>query len=97
MADPNASNQEPLLHVTDLRVELDRGHDVISDITFALRAGEILGIVGESGSGKTTIAAALLGHVRHGARITAGKVNIGGVGNVLKCRACAWVRCAAAS
>lgn len=65
---------QPILHVSHLRVELDNGHDVVSDVEFTLGPGEILGIVGESGSGKTTIAAALLGHVRHGARITAGKV-----------------------
>ncbi len=33
----------------------------VEDITFALRAGETLGLVGESGSGKTTLARSLLG------------------------------------
>ena len=34
---------------------------VLTDIAFALKAGETLGLVGESGSGKTTLAKVLLG------------------------------------
>jgi peptide/nickel transport system ATP-binding protein len=39
------------------------GQDVhaLSDITLAIRPGEVLGLVGESGSGKTTLARVLLG------------------------------------
>lgn len=65
----------PLLRVEGLRVSLaGGGADIVSDIGFTLRPGEILGLVGESGSGKSTIAAALLGHARHGAVITGGRV-----------------------
>ena len=49
-----------------------------SDVSFAVAAGEVLGLVGESGSGKTTVALALLGHARRGLRITAGQVLLDG-------------------
>jgi peptide/nickel transport system ATP-binding protein len=67
------------LEVENLRVELRHtGADIVDDVSFAVEAGEILGIVGESGSGKTTVAHALLGHARTGARIAGGSVRIGG-------------------
>jgi peptide/nickel transport system ATP-binding protein len=68
------------LKVTDLEVRLGRsGPDVVSDISFAVQAGEVLGLVGESGSGKTTVALALLGHTRRGLRITVGQVLLDGI------------------
>ena len=57
----------------------ESGPDVVSDISFAVPAGEVLGLVGESGSGKTTVAMALLGHSRRGLRITAGQVKLDGI------------------
>jgi len=36
---------------------------VLSDVSFSIRKGEILGLVGESGSGKTTLARVILGMV----------------------------------
>ncbi len=67
------------LKVADLEVRLGRsGPDVVSEISFAVQAGEVLGLVGESGSGKSTVALALLGHARRGLRITAGQVLLDG-------------------
>jgi peptide/nickel transport system ATP-binding protein len=67
------------LQVNGLEVRLGRsGPDVVRDVSFAVRAGEVLGLVGESGSGKTTVALALLGHARRGLRITAGQVLLDG-------------------
>jgi peptide/nickel transport system ATP-binding protein len=54
------------------------GPDVVRGVSFAVSAGEMLGLVGESGSGKTTVALALLGHTRRGLRITAGQVLLDG-------------------
>ncbi len=68
----------PLLDVRDLAVSLAPGIDIVTGISFSVSAGEIVGLVGESGSGKTTIATALLGHARQGARVTDGEVWIGG-------------------
>ncbi len=67
------------LKVTDLEVRLaGSGADVVSEISFAVQAGEVLGLVGESGSGKSTVALALLGHARRGLRITSGQVLLDG-------------------
>jgi peptide/nickel transport system ATP-binding protein len=67
------------LEVTGLEVRIGRsGPDVVRDVGFAVRAGEVLGLVGESGSGKTTVALALLGHTRRGLSITAGQVLLDG-------------------
>ncbi len=63
-----------LLKLDGVNVRYGRGKNVLDflqprrevvhgarDVSFGLRAGEILGIVGESGSGKSTIAKALVG------------------------------------
>jgi peptide/nickel transport system ATP-binding protein len=52
--------------------------DVVDDISFRVQPGQVLGLVGESGSGKTTMALALLGHVRRGLVIGDGKVIVDG-------------------
>jgi len=64
--------------VRDLRVEIEAtGTPVITDVSFEILRGEILGVVGESGSGKTTVGLALLGHARRGLRIAGGSVLLG--------------------
>ena len=65
---------DDLLKLGGVNVRYGRGKNVLDflqpkrevvhgarDVSFGLRAGEILGIVGESGSGKSTIAKALVG------------------------------------
>ncbi len=49
---------------------------VVEDVDLTLRAGRTLGLVGESGSGKSTVARTLLGHLRDGSRIDAGRVTV---------------------
>jgi peptide/nickel transport system ATP-binding protein len=68
------------LEVRDLEIRLGpSGPDVVRNVSFSVRAGEMLGIVGESGSGKTTVALALLGHTRRGLSIHSGEVLLDGV------------------
>jgi len=75
-----AFQREVRLRVTGLEVRMGRsGPDVVRDVSFAVPAGEVLGLVGESGSGKTTVALALLGHTRRGLRIAAGQVLLDGI------------------
>lgn len=56
--------QDPILDVRDLQVEFQTPHGTvraIDGVSFAVRAGETLGILGESGSGKSVSAAAVMG------------------------------------
>ncbi len=52
--------------------------DVIDDVGYSARAGEVVGLVGESGSGKTTAALALMGYARRGLEIKSGTVLVDG-------------------
>jgi peptide/nickel transport system ATP-binding protein len=68
------------LDVRGLEVRLgEAGPDVVSDVSFTVQSGQVLGLVGESGSGKTTVVLALLGHARRGLRISSGEVRVDGV------------------
>src|SRR5215472_5664705 len=79
-AQPGQTAGDIRLDVARLEIRIGRsGPDVVSDISFTVAAGEVLGLVGESGSGKTTVALALLGHARRGLRITSGQVRLDGV------------------
>src|SRR5258708_27130666 len=65
--------------VKDLEIQVAATRTpVISDVSFEIARGEILGVVGESGSGKTTVGLALLGHARRGLAIAGGSVLLGG-------------------
>src|SRR6185312_16444141 len=67
------------LEVSGLRVDLGAtGVDIVDEISFSVGRGAVTGLVGESGSGKTTVALALLGATRPGARIVRGKVLVTG-------------------
>ena len=55
---------EPAFVVKDLNVKDDRGHAVVHDVSFEVRAGEILGIAGVAGNGQDEMVEALIG-LRH--------------------------------
>jgi rhamnose transport system ATP-binding protein len=66
---PDASLGQTLLEVRDLYVD-----GCVFDVSFDVRAGEIVGLAGLGGSGRTTVARALAGL----ARIDAGSVQVAG-------------------
>src|SRR5947209_6085834 len=69
-----------LLSVDRLRVVMTGTEtDVVDNVSFAVSAGEVLGLVGESGSGKTTVALAAMGWARRGLTIESGSVKLDGV------------------
>jgi simple sugar transport system ATP-binding protein len=55
---------EPVLEVDGLTVIDDRGHMVVRDVSFQVRAGEVLGVAGVQGNGQTELVKALLGLMR---------------------------------
>ena len=74
-----AAEGEFAVVVEDLRLDVAAtGVDIVDEVSFRIRPGEVLGLVGESGSGKTTVGLALLGHTRRGVRVAHGRISVAG-------------------
>ena len=65
--------------LSNVRIEVTQtGAEIVDELSCSIAEGEIVGLVGESGSCKTTVALALLGHVKHGTRFAGGSVKFEG-------------------
>ncbi|GAA2164629.1 dipeptide/oligopeptide/nickel ABC transporter permease/ATP-binding protein [Pedococcus bigeumensis] len=63
---------DPVLEVHGLSIGFEDRHngvDIVDDISFEVRPGEVLGLVGESGSGKSLTSLAIMGLEPSGARL----------------------------
>jgi peptide/nickel transport system ATP-binding protein len=75
----SASGEQSLLHVVGLEVRFGDDAPAVSNVELSVRSGQTVAIVGESGSGKSTTAAAILGLLAPGGRITAGRIVFDGI------------------
>src|SRR5215471_4951862 len=71
------TRSDTLLEVTNLNVDYLAASGTVhavTDVSFTLRRGEILGLAGESGSGKSTLAYAITCLLRPPALISGGEI-----------------------
>jgi oligopeptide transport system ATP-binding protein len=71
--------KSPLLSVAGLEVRFGDDAPAVRAVDLEVRSGQTVAIVGESGSGKSTTAAAILGLLPQGGRITAGRIVFDGI------------------
>jgi branched-chain amino acid transport system ATP-binding protein len=70
---------EPLLEAENVRVQYRNGALGVVDVSFRMRAGQVVALFGPNGAGKTTSVRAISGFLRtEGARVVQGSVRIGG-------------------
>ncbi|MDQ0661921.1 peptide/nickel transport system permease protein [Arthrobacter ulcerisalmonis] len=62
------------LSVRSLSVGVDNGVPLVTDVSFDVQPGTVLGLVGESGCGKTMTALSLLGLLPSGVSVTGGRI-----------------------
>ena len=78
----HANGDDVVLSVRDMDVEFPSESgpvsQILSGVSFEVRAGETLGVVGESGSGKSMTMLSALGLTPAPGRMTRGSVNFGG-------------------
>ncbi|NED97653.1 ABC transporter ATP-binding protein [Phytoactinopolyspora alkaliphila] len=86
---PMSPDGPPSVRIRDLTVVYRTAAGelpAVRDVSMDLAPGTVTGLVGESGSGKSTLALSLLNAVQPPGRISAGSVDIGGLGDVVQLR-----------
>lgn len=75
------NSKTDLLLVKDLSISFGekKKKEVVHNISFSIKQGEILGVVGESGSGKSVTALSVLGLLAQGGEITNGSILFNGM------------------
>ncbi len=73
------ATEQPLLSVAGLEVRFGDDAPAVSNVELTVRSGQTVAVVGESGSGKSTTAAAILGLLAPGGRVTAGRIVFDGI------------------
>ena len=73
------TTREPLLAVEGLEVRFGDHTPAVAGLDLSVQRGQTVAVVGESGSGKSTTAAAILGLLPPGGRITAGHITFDGL------------------
>src|ERR1700751_5142335 len=73
------TEESPLLSVEGLGGRFGSHAPSVCGVDWTVRRGQSVAVVGESGSGKSTTAAAVLGLLPPGGRITAGRIVFDGV------------------
>ncbi len=71
--------ESPLLKVEGLEVRFGNHAPAVGGVDLSVMRGQTVAVVGESGSGKSTTAAAILGLLAPGGRITAGRITFDGL------------------
>ena len=60
---PTQEEKPPILEVKNLRFRYNRKREILKDISFTVREGEMVSIVGTNGAGKSTLAKVICGFV----------------------------------
>jgi peptide/nickel transport system ATP-binding protein len=74
-----STGESPLLSVEGLEVRFGNHAPAVCGVDLSVLRGQTVAVVGESGSGKSTTAAAILGLLPPGGRITAGRIVFDGL------------------